>query len=176
MTNHTDDAVLSAENDMKGPGIRGPRSKYFYCIAWKAKQHGPVEASTVEEASESWANDHDGVRPDVVCGGDVLRDNGGGSGYYLAKGTGMGDAQRLSVTVPAKHLRHTQTQIHAQFKGWFVYANCLKGFSSENESFDDDELAILIFDKPIDDKNKVPKQKLKKNEAVRVSDLVQIDD
>jgi hypothetical protein len=173
---HTNNAIDSTEQDMnRSTTPRGPRAKYFMCINWSAKQYGPVEASSADEAKALWTKKH-GTTPDIICGGDMLKELGGGSGYYLAKGTGMGDAQRLSVTVSAKDVKYTQTQLKAEFKGWVVYANCLHGFKGETEDFADDDLAILVFDQLIDKDVKVAKPKLKKHEAVRVSDLVLLDD
>ena len=177
MATHTDNAIESTERDMDEKGHRGPRSKYFFCINWKSKQYGPVEAATAEEAKEIWGKDHQNekgepVPPNVVCGGDVLKEFGGGSGYYLAKGTGMGDAQRISVTVSAAQMtRYTTTHVKAEFKGWIVYGNGIKGFKTEHEAYEDDELVQIMFDSPADKTNKVPKPKLKKNEAIRMADL-----
>ena len=170
-----DNAIDGTENDMKSEKSRGPRSKYFYCINWKMKKAGPIESSSVEEATQIWADANDGVPPNVVDGGDCLKAFGGGSGYYLAKGTGMGDAQRISVTVSAKDMRFTTTRLKAEFKGWVVYANGIKGFSNEQGTFDDDELMMVTYDSLADESNKVSKQKLKKGEAIRKSDLIILD-
>jgi len=177
MVSHTDNAIDSAEQDIGEKSHRGPRAKYFFCINWKTKQYGPVEAATPEEAKEIWSKSHlneksEPVPPNVVCGGDLLKDVGGGSGYYLAKGTGMGDAQRISVTVSAAQMtRYTTTHVKAEFKGWIVYGNGIRGFKTEHDEYEDDELAMIMFDSPIDKNQKLPKPKLKKNEAVRMADL-----
>ena len=167
MVSHTDNAVEGTEQDLKGEKIRGPRAKYFFCIAWKQKIFECVEASTSDEASELFTAKHD-VTPNVIDGGQAMKEEGGGSGYYLAKGTGMSDAQRISVTVTAEQMtRHTTTHVKAQFRDWIVFGNGLKGF----DEFKDDELVGILFHEPVDKSNKIPKPKLKKNEAVRMDDL-----
>ncbi|MCK9567639.1 hypothetical protein M0R72_01655 [Candidatus Pacearchaeota archaeon] len=177
MASHTDNAVASTEQDMGEKSHRGPRAKFFFCISWKTKQFGPVEATTADEAREIWGKAHpndkgEPVPPNVCDSGDGLKDIGGGSGYYLAKGTGMGDAQRISVTVSAAQMtRYTKTHVKAEFHGWIVYGNGIKGFKSESDEYEDDELAMIMFDSPINPDNKIPKPKLKKNEAVRMADL-----
>jgi hypothetical protein len=180
MTNHTDNAIDGAELDLSGEkATRGPRPKYFICINWKSKQWGPVAANTADEARDIWGAEHlnaqgEPVSPNVVCGGDMLKDVGGGSGYYLAKGTGMGDAQRISVTVSARHMSNfTSTRLKAEFKGWIVYCNGIKGFKDEEAVYADDDLMMVTFDQPVDpnQKPKPKKPKLKKTEAVRKADL-----
>jgi hypothetical protein len=177
MANHIDNAIDSTEIDLGEKSVRGPRSKYFFCINWKSKQYGPVKAETTEEASDAWARAHlnasgDPTPPNVICGGEVLKELGGGSGYYLAKGTGMSDVQRISVTVTAKQMTNfTSTRVKAEFKGWVVYGNGLKGFKVDGVEYKDDELAMIMFEAPIDKSVKIPKPKLKKSEAVRMDDL-----
>ena len=171
MSIHTDNAIDSAENDMKEKETRGPRAKYFFCIAWKTKDHANVyegiEALNSDGAKEIFTTKH-GFEPSVIDCGQSFAAIGGGSGYYLAKGTCMSDAQRISVTVSAEQMScHTTTNVKAEFSGWVVYGNGIKGF----DKFEDDELVQILFSRLIDPNNKVPKPKLKKNEAVRMADL-----
>jgi hypothetical protein len=63
--------------------------------------------------------------------------------------------------------QHTATRVKAEFRGWLCWGNGIKGFGE----YEDDELVQLLFANPIDKTNKVAKPKLKKNEAVRMSDL-----
>jgi hypothetical protein len=177
-TTHSDSAINSAEQDISGVKVpRGARAKFFYCIHWKTRAHGPIEALSEEEARDKWAKAHangngDPTPPDVCCGGGVLKDQGGGTGYYLVKGTGYGDVQRHSVTVSAEHMsKFTGTRIKAEFSGWIVYGNGIAGFKTEEESFEDDELVSIMFANPVDPSKKVAKPKLKKNEAIRRSQL-----
>ena len=173
MTTHTDSAIDSAENAIQGKrGRGGPRSKYFFCIAWKKKIFDVIEASTSELASEEFEAKHE-VTPDVIEGGQSKKEEGGGSGYYLAKGTGMTNADRISVTVSAEQMtKHTTTHVKAKFRGWIVYGNGIKGFKDDDGmEYEDDELVQVLFSAPVDPSNKTPKPKLKKNEAIPMEDL-----
>jgi hypothetical protein len=173
MVNHTNSAIDNAENSITGKRTRGgPRSKYFFCIEWKKKIYEVIEASSSEEASDAFENLHQ-VKPNVIDGGQSMKDVGGGSGYYLAKGTGMVDSNRISVTVSAEQMtKHTTTHVKAQFRGWIVYGNGIKGFIDEDgNEFQDDELVTILFHAPADPNNKQPKPKLKKNEAIHMNDL-----
>lgn len=172
MNSHTDNAVNSAEQDMKGEKTRGPRAKYFFCAAFKTKDHKhifePIEGSTPEEAGKAFETKH-GFAADIIDGGESL--SGGGAGYYLAKGTGMAEV-RASITVTAEQMsRNTTTHFKAEFKGWIVYGYGLKGFTVGSTTYKDDELASIICDRLVDDGNKVTKPKLKKTEAIRMDDL-----
>ena len=172
MVNHTDNAIAGAENETKvekthSQASRGPRAKYFFCISKKPFIYECIEASTEDEAKEQFTTKHE-VPPNIIDGGQAMKEAGGGSGYYLAKGTGMSDAQRTSVTVTAEQMTTTTTtHIKGEFRGWIVFGNGLKGFGD----YKDDELAGICFSEPVDKANKQPKPKMKKNEAVRMEDI-----
>ena len=175
MSIHSDNAIENAELDMKGEkGVRGPRAKFFVCAALLGKKivMGCVQADDVDAASIAFAKDHDGidVKSITVEYGQNLKEIGGGQGFYLAKGTGM-SAERISVTVPSSKFRPTSTSVRAEYRGWIVYGNGIKSFEANGASYEDDELFFLLFDEPVDKHNKVPKPKLKKNEAIRAEDL-----
>ena len=171
--NHSDNAVNSTELDLKG--TRGPRSKYFFCAAIQNGKiiHEAVQANSDAKAREMFEENH-GLKPSVCDGGESRSDEGGGTGYYLAKGTGMSDSQRLSVTVTAENLRYTPKRVNGEFKGWNVIGNCIQGFSSDGTKYEDNELVTLLFQgpvSPVSKDKKVSKPKLKKTEAIRVSDI-----
>jgi hypothetical protein len=174
MNTHTDNAVNGAEQDVKGEKTRGPRAKYFFCAAFKNKDRKnilePIEAATADEASKNFETKH-GFAPDLVDGGQSLSEVGGGAGYYLAKGTGMAEA-RASITVTAEQMsRNTTTHFRAEYKGWVVYGNGLKGCMVGSTTYKDDELAWVLFEKLVDSDSKLPKPKLKKTEAIPMSEL-----
>jgi hypothetical protein len=174
MENHTDNSIDSTESDLQGEkGIRAPRAKYFFCAANQGKKiiHEAIEAKNEEEAREIFESNKG--MPALICdGGQEKASVGGGSGYYLAKGTAMSDAQRISVTISADQMRFTSKHVKAQFRGWVIYGNGLRGCSSGKENFSDNELvSISGFDSLVDPNNKVSKPKLKKTEVVRYSDL-----
>lgn len=179
MSNPIDSAIENAENQTREGTKRGPRDRYYFCaaIAGKGKDMHIVEsaimASSPEEAKVFFEEVHE--IPPLTCNdGSGLK--GGGNGFYLAMGTGMSDAQRISVTVtPAQLARRTTKAIKAQFKGWNVYgsglAACKVKIGSEEHEFDDDELFSIEFGDRVDPNSKVPKPKLKKKEVVRGEDL-----
>lgn len=172
MTQHADNAIDSTESGMKQ--IRGPRAKFFYCIAWKNKEHGHlyemVQAESSEEAGVKFEAKY-GCAPNVIDGGEAFADQRGGSGYYLAKGTGQSSESRTSVTVSAEHMRSTTTHIKGEFRGWIVYGNGIKGFTAEGHTYKDDDLVSLMFHELADKNNKVPRPKLKKQEAIPMSEI-----
>lgn len=173
---HIDRAISDTEQDMKGS--RGPRARFFFCVAGKNKPIpaanlivAPVEASSVEEAKASFEKLY-GTEPSVIEYGEGMKEDGGGSGFYLSKNTGMSEAQRLSVTVSAEHMFNvTSTKVKAEFRGWIVYGNGIKGFTDGKTEYKDDELVSILFHEPVDKNTKTPKPKLKKNEAIRIQDL-----
>jgi hypothetical protein len=167
---HTDGAIESAEH-MRGKR-GGPRAKYFFCAAIKGKAivHKAVPAMTEDQASQIFIELF-GLPPQVIDCGQDMKEHGGGYGYFLSKGTGISDAQRISVTISASQLRSTSTHYRAKFKGWIVYGNGIKSCKIGDETFADDELVTILFDSLADPNNKIPKPKLKKNEVVRMSDF-----
>jgi hypothetical protein len=179
MSNPVDSAIENAENQSREGQKRGPRDRYYFCAAIRGKgkdQHiveDAIMASSPDEAKEIFEEMHE-VEPLTVNDGSKLK--GGGNGFYLAMGTGMSDAQRISVTVtPAQLARRTTKAIKAQFKGWHVYgsglAACTVKVGSEDHDFEDDDLFSIEFGDRVDPKSKLPKPKLKKKEVVRASDL-----
>jgi hypothetical protein len=180
MSSHSDNAVDNAELDMRGEkGTRGPRAKFIVVAALLNKKiiMDSVPADDEESASIAFLNKHDGVDVKSLTFeyGQNCKEIGGGQGFYLAKGTGASEAARQSVTVPASQFRPTPTSVRAEYRGWIVYGNGIRAFSVNGPngpvSYEDDELFSILFDQLADKNNKVPKPKLKKNEAVRAEEL-----
>jgi hypothetical protein len=171
-----DNAIDSAETDTKESQKRGPRDRYYFCAALQGKKivTEAVMANSPEDATLLFQEKH-GVAPTVCDKGEGIK--GGGAGFYLAMGTGMSDAQRISVTVTAEQLaRRTTKAFKAQFRGWHVWgsglAACKVKMGSEDMEFNDNDLVSIEFAERVDKNNKsLQKPKLKKKEVVRLSDL-----
>lgn len=166
--NHADNAIADTENESSK---RGPRTRYFACIHWKKKVYEMIEASSEDEATAKFAETH-GEDPVIVDNGSKL--TGGGFGFYPAKGTGISEAQRYSVTVTAEQMSSfTGTKFKAEYRGWNVFGNGLQAITDDdgNKMYDDDELVMIFIGDKIDKASDVKKPKLKKQEAVRRSDL-----
>jgi hypothetical protein len=173
---HSDSAIESAELDVRGDkGTRGPRAKFFVVAGLLNKKivMDCVPAEDEDSAGEAFLKKHEGIDLKSLTFeyGQNCREIGGGQGFYLAKGTGMTDAARVSVTVPASQMRPTTTHVRAEYRGWIVYGNGVKGFSANGVTYKDDELFSILFDELADNNVKVPKPKLKKAEVVRAEDL-----
>jgi hypothetical protein len=176
MSDPVDSAIESTENQSREGQKRGPRDRYYFCAAIRGKNivHEAIMASNPSEAQEAF-KDHHGLNASVCDdGGDI---KGGGNGFYLAMGTGMSDAQRISVTVTAEQLaRRTTSAYKAQFRGFHVWgsglASCKVKMGSEDVEFQDDELVSIEFGDRVNKNDKsIQKPKLKKKEVVRLSDL-----
>jgi len=172
---HSDNAIENAELDMKGERTRGPRAKFIVVGALLNKKivMDSIPADDEETAAAAFLKKHEGVDVKSLTFeyGQNCKEIGGGQGFYLAKGTGMTDAARISVTVPASQMRPTTTHVRAEYRGWIVYGNGVKGFSANGVEYKDDELFSILFDELADKNVKVPKPKLKKTEVVRADDL-----
>ena len=134
----------------------------------------PVQAETKADAVKAFSKRHDPSFVFVDDGGEVNTENH--SGYYVARGTGMGEIQRVTITVgPDQIARRTSATYKAQFKGWNVYASglrsCAVGEGSSKKVYKDNELVSLTFDSLINPTAKAQRPKMKKNEVVRLVDL-----
>jgi len=175
MNDPVDSAIENAESQTREGQKRGPRDRYYFCGAIRGKGivQEPIMASSQEEAKELFKDKHNLNALFCNDGRDI---KGGGSGFYLAMGTGMSDAQRISVTVtPAQLARRTTKAIKAEFKGWHVYgsglAACTVKVGHEDVEFEDDDLISIEFGERVEPDSKVQKPKLKKKEVVRIDDL-----
>jgi hypothetical protein len=183
---HSDNAIENTEQGMKGEkGTRGPRAKFFVCSALLNKKivMGCVQADDADSAIGSFTKAHEGIDSKSITveyGQNIFdpsgariasQDVGGGQGFYLVKGTGVSDSSRISVTVPASLFRPTTTSVKAEYHGWIVYGNGIKGFTANGVTYQDDDLFSILFDERADKNVKTPKPKLKKAEAIRAEDL-----
>lgn len=176
MSDPVDSAIENTESQTREGQKRGPRDRYYFCGAIRGKNivRAAVKASSVAEAQESFKEQHGIAAAFCDDGADLT---GGGSGFYLAMGTGMSDAQRISVTVTAEQLaRRTTKAIKAHFKGWEVWgsglAACKVKVGNDDMEFDDDDLVSIEFGERVNKSDKsLQKPKLKKKEVVRLSDL-----
>lgn len=169
----SDSAIDGAIEDVENKtSKRGPRARYYFLAATRTGKkiiHEIIEANEPSEARELFKEKHE-LEAQVCEDGSSL--DGGGTGFYLAMGTGKSAAQRISVTVTPKQLmQRTAKAITAEFKGWEVYGSGLKGCEIEGKDYDDDELVSIEFGNRIDPKSNVSKPKLKKREVIRISDL-----
>lgn len=201
--NPAEDAVLKAEEEMKAttkPGKRGIRDRYYVvgaiCTFEPEDENGEeyddivaeiIKANSEKEAREAFKRMHD-IEPTMFLDGStVLDDKGqpmGGCGFYIAMGTGMSSAQRVSVTVtPEQLIRHTglafKAKLHIDGREHPLCGNGLKGtkvkVGDREETFQDNELCAVIFNDLYEGDKKIPKPKLKRCEVVRYSDLKDIE-
>ena len=166
MTDPIDSAIDAAESEETGKRERGARDRFYMCAITNGKtiSFEPIKAASADEAKEIFKAKY-GSKP-TIC------DVGEGNGYYIAKGTGMSDAQRISVTVTAEQLnRRTGIGYKGQFKGWNVFASGLRGFKTDEREYADNELVSVEFEELVSKDNKVSKPKLKKKEVVRLADV-----
>lgn len=175
MTNPVDSAIENAENETTGSNKRGPRAKYYFCAAVRGKKvvHEVIKANSTDEAQEIFQENHE-LEAQVCEDGSSIE--GGGNGFYLAMGTGMSAAQRISVTVtPRQLLQRTTESYLAEFKGWNVVGGGLKActvkINGQEIEFDDNELVSIEFEDRVNADSKTPKPKLKKREVIRREDL-----
>jgi len=176
MSDPVDSAIDSVENQTREGQKRGPRDRYYFCAAIRGKNlvHEAIMANSQSEAQEAFKDKH-GINAVVCDDGSSIK--GGGNGFYLAMGTGMSDAQRISVTVTAEQLaRRTTSAFKAQFRGFHVWgsglAACKVKVGSEDMEFKDDELVSIEFGDRVNKGDKsLQKPKLKKKEVVRLTDL-----
>lgn len=176
MNDHVDTAISEAETDARSKP-RGARDRFFCLVAGsKGTVVELVKASTLEEAMESFKEKH-GRPANITMDGE-------GSGYYIAKGTGKSDAQRISVTVtPAQLQRRTTASFRAQFRGWNVYASGLSACNIDGVDYADNDLVAIEFDTLIgataENRKELmklnPKPKLKKREVVPLSNLQNVE-
>jgi hypothetical protein len=172
MNDPIENAVEGAEVATKESRKRGARDRYYFCAAIQGKKivYEPMRFGSADEAKAAFAEKY-GLPPSICDTGSDL--DGGGAGFYLAMGTGMSDAQRISVTVTAEQLaKRTSKAFKAQFRGWHVFGSGLAGCTVEDTKFADNDLVSIEFSERVDKSNKsLPKPKLKKKEVVRLADL-----
>jgi hypothetical protein len=165
MNDPIDSAIENTESQT-GQNPRGPRARHYFCAAIRGKNivAEAIEADSPEEAQELFKEKHS--LNATMC------DVGKGNGYYVAMGTGMSDAQRISVTVtPAQLARRTTAAYRGHFKGWEVWASGLCGCKINDIEYDDNDLVSIEFGERVQKDSGVPKPKLKKREVVRLADL-----
>lgn len=150
-----------------GIGSRGARVRVFFCAGVDEEDNllaEAVSALTEDEAINSFIQKHD-LEPTICLKGE-------GNGYYIAKGTGISEVHRMSVTVSVEQLvKRTTSTFKGQFKGWNVFASGLKACQVDKHDFSDNELLSVEFESRIDEDSKVVKPKLKKREVVRRNDI-----
>jgi len=169
MSDPIDTAIDGAESETAS-NKRGARDRHYFCAAIGGEKgnkkiiHEAIHASSPDEAKELFTEKY-GIKPSVC-------DDGKGNGYYVAMGTGMSDAQRISVTVTPEQLaRRTTAAFKGQFKGWNVWASGLAACTVEDEHYGDNDLVSVEFASLVDKEVKLPKPKLKKREVVRLVDI-----
>lgn len=199
--NHAEDAIIQAENEMsEGKTKRGIRDRYYIVGAIgtfepedeDGEEYNDivvdvVKASSGNEAREKYKKTH-GLEPTMFLDGSTVLDEKGqpigGCGFYIAMGTGMSSAQRVSVTVtPEQLIRHTglafKAKLHIDGYDHPLCGNGLKAtkvkVGEREEIFQDNELCSVIFNEMYDGDKKIPKPKLKRCEVVRYSDLKEIE-
>ena len=162
MSDHVDNAV----NDTKPENPRGPRARYYICIAGSGKKilYERIQAEDEAEA-RSLFQEKTNTEATIV-------DAAEGKGFYIAKGTGISSAQKVSVTVtPAQLMSRTSNAYQGEFKGWHVWASGLQACTVKDVDYADNELVSIEFDKRVDPNSGVDKPKIKKKEVIRLSDL-----
>lgn len=198
-TDPVDSAIEQTEQEKKG-NSRGPRDRYFFVAAVgeltelqkneagedeevvrDGVVHGVFKATSGKEAGEQFKQLYD-IDPEIIENGESIE--GGGTGFYLAMGTGMSSVQRLSVTItPEQLMRRTSKSIcatlHIDGNDHPLCGNGLRGFEtkigSETVKFKDNELFAVEFKDLMIDGKKIPKPKLKKREVVRFEDLTNVE-
>lgn len=194
--NSTEESVLKTTEDRRS-AKRGIRDRYYIAGAIctfesdDGEEHEivseAIKASSAMEAREIFKRIHD-VEPTMFLDGSSVKDEKGnpigGCGFYVAMGTGMSSAQRVSVTVtPEQLIRHTGLAFKAKLqidgREHPLCGNGLKAtkvkVGDHEESFKDNELCSVIFNDMYDGDKKIPKPKLKRCEVVRYSDLKEIE-
>jgi len=174
MSDPIDTIIDDAESDtasLKG-GRGGARNRYFFLAAIASDKKRiifeAISADSVIDAKEIFSDKH-GLAA-MIC------DEGKGNGYYVAMGTGMSEAQRISVTVtPEQLMRRTKVAFKGQFRGWNVWASGLAACKVGDQEYNDNDLVSVVFDTLVDKNTKIPKPKLKQREAVRLSDLDEVE-
>jgi hypothetical protein len=165
MTDVIDSAIENTEAQTSGTN-RSPRSRYYFCVAIRGKNlvAEAIEASSAEEAQATFKDKHN--LNAVIC------DGGKGNGYYVVMGTGMSEAQRISVTVTPEQLaRRTTAAYKGQFRGWNVWASGLCSCTINEIEYNDNDLVSIEFGELVSKDSNIPKPKLKKREVVRLADL-----
>jgi hypothetical protein len=156
---------------MTTTNTRGARDRFYFCAVSAGKGKitmKPIKAATKDEAAELFEQLYQ-MAPQAI-------DDGEGNGYYVAKGTGLGEVSRVSVTVSASQLaRRTSQAYSGEFRGWKVWASGLNECEIEGEKFAENELVSIEFDSLVDPAVKVPKPKLKKREVIRLTDLENVE-
>jgi hypothetical protein len=146
-----------------------PRDRFFICAANLQPQPGqakklilmPVKATSKEEAEALFEKEH-GVKPAAIESGEF------GGGYYLVKGVNALESKRVSVSVEAKDLaRPTSKSFSGVFHGWHVYCTGLKSCKGDDgKTYKDNDLMIVNWDKPVNEKDHPKKMILKRQEVI----------
>jgi hypothetical protein len=203
-SNPAEEAITQAEQsltDSKPPNKRGIRDRYYVvgaiCSFENESDDGETEeyddivaevvkANSEKEARAAFKAMHGIDATMFLDGSTVLDAKGnpmGGCGFYIAMGTGMSSAQKVSVTVtPEQLIRHTglafRAKLHIDGRDHDLCGNGLKAtkvkMGEREEHFNDNELCSVIFQDMWDGDKKIPKPKLKRCEVVRYSDLKEV--
>lgn len=192
-----DSAIDDTENEVEEKK-RGPRARYFFCAAIGEIQddddeshdgiiHEPIRANSEVEARAIFKKKYSLDAEICEDGSSVVDGNGspiGGTGFYVAMGTGMTTAQRVSVTVtPEQLMRRTSKAIKAKLtidgRKHNLFGSGLKALdvkvNGEVQKYNDNDLFSVEFEDSKDaNGKKIPKPKLKKREVIRFADLEDI--
>ena len=148
-----------------------PRPRFFVLIASEDPNAivAKVEAQTIEKAHEVFEELHGREATGF--------EEGDGSGFYVAKGTGGGSsAQRRSVTVSAtQQMMRTSKVFKGEYKGWNIVGGGLKACTVDGVDYNDNDLLAIECDTPIDKDDVQNKPKLKKKEMIRRSDIENLE-
>ena len=157
----TDSAVEAAENTTK----RRSRKKsdvYFYAIP-KGTDYEELEIPGSDEWSiESATEQLQGMMNDDDC--IVI-----GPLYKVKKVAPVSNS--VSVKVSLRDLNYSSTRFEGVHSGWSFIANGIRGLSVDGESFEDNDLLHIEFEKPVDEENKTRKPRFGKLMMVRRSAL-----
>jgi hypothetical protein len=163
---------------------RGPKQRFWVCfgvrgqnpvtemIAWPpANEDGTTNEPRPDKESsdacfQEFKNKHR-IKPVSVYGP-----------VYEVKDKAAPENQRIAVTLTTKDiLRKTSKAYEAKFRGWKVYGNGLKAVTdAAGTSYKDNELMAPLFDSPVNPDNKPTKPRIKDHEALRMSDLEDVQE
>lgn len=161
-------ATKNTETTGKKRGPRGPHPVYYLCMAIKKVKGEPTIVSDMvkvsqpenqEEAEKAFKAQHNLNATTVY--GPIRKAN-------LAAQPAK---RRKTITVSAKEAIWSGDRFEGVYEGWKVYGMGLKGFTSKEGNFNDNEVLDLLFDdKPLVEGT--PKPRFGSKRAfVRASDI-----
>jgi hypothetical protein len=97
---------------------------------------------------------------------------------YEVKDKAAPDQQRVAVSLTTKDLlRKTSKAYSGTYRGWVVMGNGLKAVTdADGNSYKDNELIAPLFDSVINPEDKPTKPRIKDHEAMRLSDLEDVQE